>query len=166
VKLQVAAALAALIVGTPALAQTAAQTIEALVSSGPAKTDAPMPDPSHVPIVFGKELRWTGDAASKRAVLFGDPAKPGIYGLLIKWEPGHYSQPHFHSTERYAYVVAGTWWVSSSKTWDPARAYPVPAGSYVRDLANTVHWDGAKDQPCLLLLVGTGPMTTTELPRP
>ena len=31
-----------------------------------------------------------------------------------------------------------------------------------RDIANTVHCDGAKDEPCLLMLVGTGPMVTTR----
>jgi hypothetical protein len=55
--------------------------------------------------------------------------------------------------------------VSSSSAWDPNKAYPVPAGSYVRDLANQVHWDGAKDAPCLLMLVGEGPMVTTPVPQ-
>jgi hypothetical protein len=51
----------------------------------------------------------------------------------------------------------------ASSTWNPAKAYPVPAGSYVRDLAGMVHWDGAKDTPCLLMLVGEGPMVTTPV---
>jgi hypothetical protein len=42
--------------------------------------------------------------------------------------------------------------------------YPIPAGSYVRDLKNTIHWDGAKAEtgPCILMLVGEGPMTTAR----
>jgi quercetin dioxygenase-like cupin family protein len=139
--------------------------IDALLTSGPQSTAILLPDPSHVPIVFGKDIRWTGEAGAHQALLFGDPSKSGIYGVLIKWDPGHYSKPHFHSTDRYIYVVSGTWWVSSSANWDPDKAYPVPAGSYVRDLAGTVHWDGAKDKPCLLMLVGTGPMVTTRLPQ-
>jgi hypothetical protein len=41
--------------------------------------------------------------------------------------------------------------------------YPVPAGSFVTDIPNTIHWDGAKEgtEPCILLLVGVGPMVTT-----
>ena len=143
-------------------APAAEPAIDALLNSGPVPTDIPPPDPSHIPIIFGKDIKWKGD----QALLFGDPDKPGLYGLLIKWEPGHYSRPHFHSTDRYIYVVSGTWWVSSSTTYDPAKAYPAPAGSYVRDLAGTVHWDGAKDEPCLLLLVGEGPVTTTPLAQP
>ena len=156
-------ALLGLLLATPALASD--NNLDALLISGPVATDTAMPDPTHVPIVFGKDIPWKNGNGMRQALLFGDPAKPGIYGVLIEWEPGHYSHPHFHTTDRYAYVVSGTWWVSSSAHWDPAKAYPVPAGSYVRDLANMVHWDGAKDKPCLLMLVGEGPMTTTPVPE-
>ncbi len=129
----------------------------------PAQVPATLPDPSHVEIVSGKDFHWKDGFGAHQALLFGDPGKPGIYGVLIKWDPGHFSKPHFHSTDRYAYVVSGTWWVSSSTTWDPSKTYPVSAGSYVRDIANAVHWDGARDEPCVLMLVGMGPMTTTQV---
>jgi quercetin dioxygenase-like cupin family protein len=141
----------------------AATDLDTLLKSGPVTTAIPLPDPTHVPIVFGKDIVWKGADGQRQALLFGDPDKAGIYGVLIEWQPGHYSHPHFHSTDRYAYMISGIWWVSASSTWDPAKAYPVPAGSYVRDLANMVHWDGAKDTPCLLMLVGEGPMVTTQL---
>jgi quercetin dioxygenase-like cupin family protein len=136
--------------------------VEALQKSGPRETGMPLPDPSHIGLEFGKDIQWKGKEGEKQALIFGDPSKPGIYGILIRWDPGHYSKPHFHSTDRYIYVVSGTWWVSASDTYDPDKTYPVPAGTYVRDIANTVHWDGAKDEPCLLMLVGTGPMVTKE----
>jgi quercetin dioxygenase-like cupin family protein len=145
----------------PALA--ADNRLDALINSGPQTTSIPMPDPTHIPMVFGKDIQWKGESGERQALLFGDPDKAGIYGILIRWEPGHYSKPHFHSTDRYIYVVEGTWWVSSSETYDPSKTYPVPAGTYVRDVAKTVHWDGAKDGPCLLMLVGMGPMVTTHL---
>jgi len=147
------------LIATPALAESQAQ----LLNQGPPKTSQPMPDPANIPIVFGKDIAWKDGDGVRQAALFGDPNKPGIYGVLIEWLPGHYSHPHFHSTDRYAYVVSGTWWVSSSSEWDPSKAYPVPAGSYVRDIANTVHWDGAKDAPVMLMLVGEGPMVTTQV---
>jgi quercetin dioxygenase-like cupin family protein len=157
------AAIAALSFAASAPAGTGANNIDALTHSGPIPTAIPRPDPSHIPIVFGKDIQWkNGEGESP---LFGDPSKPGIYGVLIKWLPGHNSKPHFHSTDRYIYVVSGTWWVSSSTTYDKRKMYPIPAGSFVTDIANTVHWDGAKEStgPCLLLLVGEGPMRTTPL---
>jgi hypothetical protein len=91
-----------------------AETQEQLLGQGPPKTSQPLPDPGHIPMVFGKDIPWKGENGERSAALFGDPSKPGIYGVLIKWEPGHNSRPHFHSTDRYIYVVSGTWWVSSS----------------------------------------------------
>jgi quercetin dioxygenase-like cupin family protein len=146
-----------------ALAAGIANNTDVLTHSGPVTTSIPLPDPTHIPIVFGKDIKWkNGEGES---LLFGNPDRPGIYGVLIKWLPGHNSRPHFHSTDRYIYVVSGTWWVSSSTTYDKSKMYPIPAGSFVTDIANTVHWDGAKEStgPCLLLLVGEGPMHTTPL---
>lgn len=156
------AALCGFLLAGPAFAATIANNTDSLTQSGPV-TSLPLPDPTHIPIVFGKDIKWRhGEGQS---LLFGDPRKPGIYGVLIKWLPGHNSKPHFHSTDRYVYVVSGTWWVSASTTYDKNKMYPVPAGSFVTDIANTVHWDGAKEStgPCLLMLVGEGPVRTIQL---
>jgi hypothetical protein len=144
-----------------------AETQQQLFGSGPAATANPLPDPTHLTIKFGKDIHWTEgrNKGEFQAPLFGDPEKPGIYGLLIKWMPGSNSVPHFHTTDRYAYVVSGTWWVSSSSTYDRSKMYPAPAGSFVVDLKNKIHWDGSLKQdtsPCILLLVGEGPMQTTR----
>jgi hypothetical protein len=123
----------------------------------------PIPDPTHIPFTLAKDIKWEGDplSGSQQAKLFGDPAKPGPYGILIKWLPGHYSRPHIHNTDRYALVISGTWWVSSSDVYDLKTLYPMPAGTFVTDVANTVHWDGARDEPAVLELVGMGPVITT-----
>jgi hypothetical protein len=123
----------------------------------------PIPDPTHISFTLPKDIKWEGDPlhGQQQAKLFGDPAKPGLYGILIKWLPGHYSRPHFHNTDRYALVISGTWWVSSSDVYDLKTLYPMPAGTFVTDIANTVHWDGARDEPAILELVGMGPVVTT-----
>ena len=124
-----------------------------------------VPDPSHITFTPPKDVKWKMGKASDQAVIFGDPDKPGIYGILIRWHPGNFSRPHFHNTDRYAYVLSGTWWVSSNDTFDTDKTYPMPAGSVVTDLANTVHFDGAKDGEALLELVGMGPVTTTQVKK-
>lgn len=160
--LSAAAAIAAAMAGA---APAHAQTQQQLLNQGPPATSQPLPDPSHIPMVFGKDIPWhCGNGGECSAKLFGDAGKPGIYGVLIKWEPGHNSKPHFHSTDRYVYVVSGSWWVSSSTHYDPAKMYPIPAGTFVTDIANTVHWDGAKAEtgPCIIMLVGEGPVVSTR----
>ncbi|HEX4370767.1 MAG TPA: cupin domain-containing protein [Rhizomicrobium sp.] len=124
-----------------------------------------VPDPSHIVFTQPKDIKWKMGTGSDQAVIFGDPGKPGLYGILIRWHPGQFSRPHFHNTDRYAYVISGTWWVSSSDTYDLSKTYPMPAGSVVTDLANTVHFDGAKDGDALLELVGMGPVTTTPVKK-
>ncbi len=132
-----------------------------LVCMAAASAQNSKPDPAHIVFTLPKDIAWKSGDGSDQAVIFGDPGKPGLYGILIRWKPGHFSRPHFHSSDRYAYVISGTWWVSSSDTYDISKTYPMPAGSVVTDLAGTVHYDGAKDTEALLELVGMGPVTTT-----
>ena len=83
------------------------------------------PDPTHAVYVLPENLKWTKESLGQlQAPLYGDPNKPGPYGILIKWPKGQMSRPHFHTTDRYAYVVSGTWWVSTSDHYDPATTYP------------------------------------------
>src|ERR1700744_5196592 len=86
------------LIATPALAETQEQ----LLNQGPPKTSQPLPDPSHIPMVFGKDIQWKGETGEHSAALFGDPNKPAIYGVRIKWAPGHNSKPHFHTPDQHA----------------------------------------------------------------
>jgi len=104
-------------------------------------------------------------AGSQQAVLFGDPTKPGLYGVLNKWTAGnHFSKPHFHPNDRFITVISRTWWVGSGPTFDPANAsVAMPAGSFVTHYGKQVHWDSAKDTDAVLLIVGQGPATATPI---
>jgi quercetin dioxygenase-like cupin family protein len=127
----------------------------------------PVPDATHVPFTLPKDIKWTGqEGRQQTATLFGDPTKPGLYGVVIKWYPGNFSQPHFHDQDRYIYVISGTWWVSSSNTYDEKTTYPMRAGTVVQDVKNTVHWDGCRTgekEPAVLELVGMGPVKTVQV---
>lgn len=69
--------LAGLLLAVPAQAETQQQ----LLTLGPPKTSQPLPDPKHIPMIFGKDIPWKGGKGSQSARLFGDPSKPGIYGV-------------------------------------------------------------------------------------
>jgi hypothetical protein len=127
----------------------------------------PVPDPSHVPVVLPKDIKCVGTVgAQQTCLLFGDPSKAGLYGVIYKWWPGHFSKPHFHDQDRFAYVISGTWWVSTSNVYDERTTYPVHAGTVSIDVKNTVHWDGARTgekEPAVLELVGIGPVRTIQV---
>jgi quercetin dioxygenase-like cupin family protein len=81
---------------------------------------------------------------------------------MTKWLAGnHFSRPHFHPHDRFITVLKGTWWVGTGTKFDPDGTVPMPAGSFVVHCARGVHFDGAKDEEAVLLIVGDGPETPT-----
>ena len=110
------------------------------------------------------QIKWQdplGASGAKNAVLMGDPAKPGPYIVMVKWLPGNFSRPHFHPNDRFITVLSGTWWVGSGTKYDPEATVPMPAGSFVTHFGKQVHYDGAKDEDAVLLIMGEGPATST-----
>ena len=119
-------------------------------------------NPKAITITLPKDLKWNESAAgSANITLFGDPNKPGMYGVLTKWHPGHMSRPHFHPNDRYITVISGTWWVGTGPKYDPNSTVAVPAGSFVKHTGGEIHYDGAKDGDTVLEIVGMGPATST-----
>ena len=116
-------------------------------------------NPKAINIQLPKDIKWVANTAAgtEQAVVAGDPNKPGLYVVLQKWLPHHNSRPHFHQYDRYITVLQGTWWVQTGPKYDPAGFKPVPAGSFVTHYAKEIHYDGAKDEPCILEIVGMGP---------
>jgi hypothetical protein len=96
------------------------------------------------------------------AVLAGDPSQPGLYVVMVKWLAGnHFSHPHFHPHDRFITVLKGTWWVGTGTKFDPDATVPMPAGTFVTHYGRQAHFDGAKDEDAVLLIVGDGPETPT-----
>ena len=124
-------------------------------------------NPAAVTYKLPDQIPWgpVNAAGAQSAVVVGDPSKPGFYMVYNKWTKGnHFSKPHFHPNDRYIVVLQGTWWVGSGPKFDPENgSVPMPAGSFVTHYAKQVHWDGAKDEDAVLLIMGEGPATTTRL---
>ena len=119
-------------------------------------------DPKGISIQLPKEIKCVKGNGAESATLVGDPSKPGLYVVLQKWLPHNNSHPHFHANGRYITVISGTWWVNTGPKYDPAGFKPVPAGSFVTHFGKEIHYDGAKDEECVLQIVGMGPATSTQ----
>jgi hypothetical protein len=119
------------------------------------------PDPAVLAYTLPDKLDWQGDPkfGPQTVKLWGDPDKPGPYAVLIKWPPHTMSRPHTHPFDRHVTVISGTWWVGTGKTYDPASTTPMPAGTVVVHYANQPHYDGSKDEPCIIEITGEGPAT-------
>lgn len=120
-------------------------------------------DPRAVTFKLPDQIPWgpVTRGGNQQAVLVGDPAKPGLYVVMLRWLPGNMSRPHFHPNDRFITVLSGTWWMGSGARFDPDSTVPVPTGTFVTHFGGQVHYDGAKDEPAVLLIFGDGPGTST-----
>ena len=121
-------------------------------------------NPAAVTFKLPDQIPWSAPtpAGNQSAVLAGDPGKEGLYAQMVKWLAGnHFSHPHFHPHDRFITVLKGTWWVGTGTKFDPDGTVPMPAGTFVTHYGQQVHFDGAKTEDAVLLIVGMGPGTST-----
>jgi hypothetical protein len=121
-------------------------------------------NPAAVTFKLPDQIPWGAPtpAGNQSAVLVGDPAKEGLYVQMLRWLAGnHFSHPHFHPHDRFITVLKGTWWVGTGTKFDPDGTVPMPAGTFVTHYGQQVHYDGAKNEDAVLLIVGEGPATAT-----
>jgi hypothetical protein len=112
------------------------------------------------------KIPWTpvsafAPGAAETAPLFGKTSA-GQYFVLVRWNPGYMSAPHWYETDRLCVVLSGTWWVASGEDFVPEATVPVKAGSFVRRVARTPHYDGAKrtdKEPAIIAISGIGPIS-------
>jgi hypothetical protein len=112
------------------------------------------------------QLKWVPEPDGlgfQQAVVEGDPTKPGIYIVQVKFPPWVMSRPHFHDETRYATVIKGTWYTGEGDTFAPEKTVALKAGSYMKHPAKTRHFDGAKGEEVIIQLMGMGPSKTTKV---
>jgi hypothetical protein len=124
-------------------------------------------DPAQTIIKLPDALQWKAppppfpQGSVDMCPLTGETTAPGLYYTLVRWHPGYMSAPHFYSTDRFCVVVSGIWWCNSGADFDPASCVPVPAGSFVRRVAGTPHYDGvirSHNEPAVIAICGIGPV--------
>jgi hypothetical protein len=147
-------------------------TLLSAIPAGLLDTAAASPlNPEQTIIRPPDQLQWKPNPAYPEpsvdnCVLAGDPTQPGLYYTLVRWWPGFMSAPHHYSTDRLCVVVSGTWWCNSGDDFDPAACVPVTAGSFVRRVAVTPHYDGVikgHPVPAIIAICGMGPVNYTAI---
>jgi hypothetical protein len=130
-----------------------------LICASPTAADL---NPAALAFKLPKDIPWVDQGnGSARAVLAGNPDKPGLYVLLNKWKAHNMSRPHLHPNDRFITVISGTWWVGTGSRYDPDSTVPMPPGTFVTHFGKQIHYDGAKDEDTVLEIVGIGPATNT-----
>src|SRR5690348_3690649 len=93
----------------------------------------------------GGVVEWKAGPASlpagvKSAILEGDPTKPGLFTMRLKFPAGLKVMPHFHSETEHATVVSGTMHLGMGDRFDSTAAKAMPTGSFGFWLAGTRHF--------------------------
>lgn len=120
-------------------------------------------------ITLPGQLEWASAPAFPyrsvdRCNLTGDPNGAGLYLTLVRWWPGYMSAPHTYTSDAFCMVMSGTWWCNSGPEFDPAACVPAPAGSFVRRVAGTLHYDGVLGdgiEPATIAICGIAPVNRT-----
>jgi quercetin dioxygenase-like cupin family protein len=122
-------------------------------------------------ILTPNEVQWppaaagavgtSGVAGIQTVVLKGDPAKPGLYTLLLRLGPNQKIEAHSHPDDRVAVVVSGTWYFAYGRQFDESKLRALPPGSFYTEPPNVDHFAMTKGEGVTIQITGAGPSNTT-----
>jgi hypothetical protein len=132
---------------------------------------AQMPDSSELRIT-PQEMRSmrpsTGQApgssnlsAVEVIVIYGDPAKPELYTILLKVAANTKIPAHLHPDERVGTVVSGTWYFGYGDQFTEKQLKKLPPGSVYTEVKNKNHFAMTGKEPVIVALTGYGPSGVT-----
>jgi quercetin dioxygenase-like cupin family protein len=101
----------------------------------------------------------SGVAGLQTVVLKGDPAKAGLYTLLLRIGPNIRIQPHSHGGDRVGTVIKGTWYFGYGNRFDQAALKALEPGSVYTEPPNAPHFAMTKEE-VIVQVTGTGPSST------
>ena len=102
----------------------------------------------------------SGVSGTQTVVLKGDPAKPGLYTMLLRVGPNTRIDAHAHPDDRVATVISGTWYFGYGATFDESRLKMLPAGSVYTEPPNSNHFAMTRGDGVTIQITGTGPSGT------
>jgi quercetin dioxygenase-like cupin family protein len=107
------------------------------------------------------EIKWGPGPASlpkgaEAVVLYGDPAKDGLFALRLKFPKGYRIPPHTHPKPEIVTVISGAFLFGMGEKADLAKTKALPAGSFISMPPGQTHFAGA-DEETVVQLNSTGP---------
>jgi hypothetical protein len=116
-----------------------------------------------------KDIKWKAPPVIpglETAVTYGDPAKPGVYVLRVRFPAGFKLMPHFHSDEwRTGVVLSGNYYFALGEQWDESKLKPYPAGTFFSEPKGTPHFVWAKDGEVIVQFTAMSPTGLTRIPQ-
>jgi quercetin dioxygenase-like cupin family protein len=93
---------------------------------------------------------------AQMSLLYGDPAKDGVFVMRLKF-PGNYKiPPHTHTTDEVVTVVSGAFNIGMGATFDPGNTKAITTGGVIAMAPGTQHYVQI-DQETVVQLSTRGP---------
>ena len=117
--------------------------------------------PAHTMLTSG-DVKWGEPPpmlppGAKMAVLYGDPAKPGLFVIRAKTPAGYKIPAHSHPSDETVTVLSGTLMMGMGDKLDAKVAKPLPAGAFAMMPARTNHFAISKTDT-VIQVVAIGPL--------
>jgi len=120
---------------------------------------------SGVQAIRPDEIKWGSfawlPAGAQRAVVFGDPSKPGQYVVRLRSPQGQRIMPHTHREDRIYTVLSGTFYLGVGDSFDEAKLQAYPSGSVIFLPAKLSHYQYAKAGAYEVQIDAVGPTDIT-----
>jgi quercetin dioxygenase-like cupin family protein len=102
----------------------------------------------------------SGLPAVTTRVLFGDPAKSGLYTIELRVAPNTVIQAHTHRDTRTAVVVNGLWHFGYGPKNEQALVKALPPGAFYTEPAGESHFARTGPEGATVSITGFGPTDT------
>jgi quercetin dioxygenase-like cupin family protein len=102
----------------------------------------------------------SGSSAVTTRVLFGDPARAGLYTIQLRIAPNTTIQPHTHRDTRAAVVLDGVWYFGYGSTSGPSQEKTLPRGSFYTEPGGELHFARTGPEGATVTITGYGPTDT------
>ncbi len=108
-----------------------------------------------------QDIKWGSTppslpAGAEAAVLYGDPAKEGMFALRIKAPKGYRIPPHTHPKPEVITVISGKFSLGMGPAADRAGIESLPAGSFSSMPAGVAHYVFV-DEDAVIQINAAGP---------
>jgi quercetin dioxygenase-like cupin family protein len=112
-------------------------------------------------LITPQEMQWGSAPPSvppgaQATVLYGDPAKDGLFAFRLKLPSGYHIAPHTHPKPEVVTVISGTVRLGMGEVADRGKAQVLPAGSFFALSPGLAHYLFA-DEESVVQINSTGP---------
>lgn len=119
--------------------------------------------------IMPNDIVWKAPAVGSgphTAVTYGDPTKPGVYVVRVKFPAGTKLLPHSHPDEwRTGIVLSGNYYFGLGEQWDESKLKPYPPGTFFSEPKGAAHFVWAKDGEVIIQLTAMGPTAVIPIPQ-